>query len=295
MAWPTPNQVVNGAARELALISSDVSNVFTSTDKNIMLLGDLLNLLGQTLARQHPWSQLQREATVATIASAPSYAIPAGFLRLIDGTAWNRTQQLPPGISNPQDWQMLKAQTSGGLTSKVVRILGGALHLYETPTAAETFAYEYQSAYWVRDTIAAWATSTAYVEDALVYNYQGYVYACTDAGTSGGTPLSGTGVASDGVCSWIYLYPSTMAAPGTAESTDTSTDYLLFDYRLLVDGLKLEFMRRKGMDTTVAQQAYDATLSAMLGGDGFGAVLTLNGGRRFPYITPWNAPEGGYG
>lgn len=298
MAWPTPNQVVNAAARELGLISSNVSNVFASTDKNVILLTDLLNALGQTLARQHPWSQLQRETTVTTVASTASYPLPADFTRVIGGTAWNRSEQLPAIVGSPQDWQSIQAQTATGIVQKVLRIYGGALHLLDTPAAAETFAYEYQSKYWVRDTIATWANSTAYTAGALVSN-AGVVYTCTTGGTSAASPATGpsggsTGI-TDGTCVWDYSYPSVDAAPPTAETSDTSTDYLMFDLRALVSGLKLEFRRAKGLDTTSEQQAFDMALAAALGGNDMAPVLPLGGRPRALLLGVANAPERGYG
>lgn len=295
MAWPTPAQVVSAAALELGLVGATISNPFASTDKNVLQLNALLQKLGQDLARQHPWSQLQTQGSITTASGVASYPLPSGFLRLIDQTAWNRTEQLPMPSTGPQGWQQLKARTAGGLVNKVLRIYGGAIHLYETPTAAESIYFEYQTRFWVRDTIAAWATTTAYVEENLVRNSEGYVYECSQAGTSGAPgPFGPNNVANDGTVDWTYLYPSVDAAPPTAETSDTASDYLFFDYRLLVDGLKLSFRRHKGLDTTTEQQAYDASLASALGGDGVAPVLSLNAPRS-ALIGPGNAPEGGYG
>lgn len=302
MAWPTPAQVVNAAGQELGLISwtSPIADPFASTDKNVQQMNALLLKLGQDLARQHPWSQLQLEGSITTVSGVASYPLPTGFLRFVDGTAWNRTTQLPMPSTGPQGWQQVQARTSGGLVNKLMRVYGGAIHLYETPTAAETIYFEYQTGLWLRDTIPAWANNTAYSQNALVRTTTGHVLECISAGTSADSPAVAptcpfSGPQPDGTAIWENPYPSVDAAPPTGASSDTSTDYLYFDFRLLVDGLKLYFRRAKGLDTTAEQQAYDATLSAVLGGDGIAPVLSLNSGGGSALIGPGNAPEGGYG
>lgn len=299
MAWPTPAQVISAAGQELGLVSwtSPITDPFASTDKNIQQMNALLMRVGQDLARQHPWSQLQTEGSITTVSGVASYSLPSGFVRFIDSTAWNRTNRLPMPSAGPQSWQMLQARTSGGLVNKVMRVYGNAIHLYETPTAAESVYFEYQSKFWIRSAIAAWANSTAYTSGAIRSN-GGKVYTCITSGTSAASPNTGpSGTAAsitDGTAAWAYSYPSVDAAPPTDETSDTASDYLFFDFRLLVDALKLAFKRAKGLDTTTSQQEYDASLSAALGGDGVAPVLSLNPGGS-ALIGPGNAPEGGYG
>lgn len=299
MAWPTPAQVINAAGQELGLVSWDspITDPFASTDKNIQQMNALLQRVGQELARQHPWSQLQVEAGFSTASGVSTYTLPSGFLRFIDGTIWNRTNQLPVPSAAPQGWQQLQARTSGGLVNKVMRVYGNAIHLYETPTAVESIYVEYQTKFWIRSAISAWANNTAYTA-GMVRSNAGLVYTCTTSGTSAVSPATGpsgtgTGIA-DGTAVWAYLSPSVDSAPPTAETTDTATDYLFFDFRLLVDALKLHFKRHKGLDTTVEQQAFDASLAAARGGDGLAPVLSLSP-RYSTLLGPGNAPEGGYG
>lgn len=296
MAWPTPAQVVSAAARELGLISADVSDPFASTDVNIKQMSSMLNALGQELTRQHDWTQLHVSASFATVVGLDAYALPEGFVRMLDQSLWNGTAQQPLGLVSPQEWVRLNVMTSGGLTNKVARILGRTIKLFETPTAAETINYEYRSKYWARDAVAAWVGATAYVEGNICRN-GGLVYTCISTGTSAvsGGPAGTTSPVSDGSVIWAYSYPSVDAAPGTAEASDTASDYLLFDYRLLVTALKLRFRREKGLDTQSQQQDYEAALSAALGGDGAAPVLSLSPASGFPYLGVGNTPEGGYG
>lgn len=300
MAWPTPAQVINAAGQELGLISwaSPVSDPFASTDKNVLLMAALLQKEGQDLARRYAWTQLQIEGALTLMSGVSSYSLPGGFLRFISQTEWNRSAMLPVPSVGPQDWQMLQARTAGGLTSKVMRVYGNAVHFYETPTASESVYVEYQTAYWIRAAITAWANNTAYTAGAVRSN-AGLVYTCTTGGTSAVLPAtgpSGTGTGiTDGTCVWAYSYPSVYAAPPTNETSDTSTDYLFYDFRLLVDALKLAFRRHKGLDTTADQQDFDASLQAALGADFLAPVLSLTPSGGATLLGPGNAPEGGYG
>lgn len=87
-----------------------------------------------------------------------------------------------------------------------------------------------------------------------------------------------------------WVVPVGQTSP-TTEAPTANTDVLWFDRRLLVAGLTLRWMDAKGFDTTAAQRAYDAALSAAMGNDGAAPVLNLaspplQGGPRLP-DTDW--------
>lgn len=100
---------------------------------------------------------------------------------------------------------------------------------------------------------------------------------------------------SPGTGIWTYVGPSADAIPTTAAATTNAYDFLFFDFRVLVDGLKLFWRREKGLDTTTQQQDFDASLAAALGGDGFSGRLCLNQRRGPHLIGLGNVPEGDYG
>lgn len=150
MAWDTVANVVSDAAIELGLVSTAIANPFASPDANILRLLAFTKSLGQDLSRGYQWSQLEKTHTFSTADGTASYSLPADFVRLIDNTQWNRTQQLQlSGPANAQDWQLFKARSSTGVVYKWFRIFGDLFYIHPTPTAIETVAFEYVSSYWV--------------------------------------------------------------------------------------------------------------------------------------------------
>lgn len=219
MRTDTAANIINKVLLEQALATAAVSNVYTNTDGVVVQLRALLEALGQDLAALRPWTHLQQEHTLSTEAGTPSYALPSGYVGMVPQTHWNRSTDLPlVGPANPQTWQ--EAASSGAIanTNYLYRVKGNRLFLDPTPSAVESLAFEYASAYWV--------------------------------------------------------VPSGETAP-TAEAPSADTDTLWFDRRLLVAGLKLRWLEAKGFDTTAAQRAYDAALSAAMGNDGAHSVLSL--------------------
>jgi hypothetical protein len=69
-----------------------------------------------------------------------------------------------------------------------------------------------------------------------------------------------------------------------------------FDRRLLVCGIKRAWLRAKGLDSTAAEDDYQAALSVALGNDGAAPRLSLNGGGRLlRFLDGRNIPETGFG
>lgn len=159
--FETANAVLNDAAVELGLIPADLVDIYASTDPAIVQLRRLLRGLGRDLLRQYPWTHLQRTHTFTTVAGTDTYLLPADFQRMVDNTAWNRTQQMPlGGPYNAQGWQMLKARSASGAVWLNYRIVGNRLALHPTPGSADTLAYEYISDLWVGDELPAPAGPT---------------------------------------------------------------------------------------------------------------------------------------
>ena len=91
--------------------------------------------------------------------------------------------------------------------------------------------------------------------------------------------------------SWVRT-----AANAYADAPTAATDVVLFDPLLAVRALKLAFRREKGLDTTSAQQDFDASLAACRGDLIIGQTLSLVGGSDGPHLIDIrNLPETGYG
>lgn len=148
--WDTAANIINDAAVELGLYSADLTDPYDSTDANVVQLCRLLKSLGQKLAREHGWTHLEKSYTFPLVASTVAYDLPADFGRLIDGTYWNRTRQTPlVGPLSPQQWELLKAQSSSGTVDLMFRTFGNQVQFHPTPSSTDTIAYEYRSKWWV--------------------------------------------------------------------------------------------------------------------------------------------------
>jgi hypothetical protein len=108
---------------------------------------------------------------------------------------------------------------------------------------------------------------------------------------------SGFNIVFEYCSSW---WVSTIASPNVS-SSDTvvsSTDYVWFDPLLVVAGLKLDFLKAKGFDTTAAQQDFNAILESGKNADAPSPILSAT--RRFnpvidPLIGGQNIPVTGFG
>lgn len=145
------------------------SAVVGSSDTTVLQMLGLTQQEGQELANRHPWQRLTKEKTfTATATAAQSGAIPDDFDRIVNGSFWNRTQDnFITGPMSPQDWQAIQATVAPNVV-EAFRIRGNDLLITPTPTAGDTYAYEYVSTYWVGTAAGTAATSTEFVSDTDV-------------------------------------------------------------------------------------------------------------------------------
>lgn len=150
MHFDTAPNIINDALLELGLVDTAVSNVYSSSDANVIGMRALLKALGRRLVREYTWSALQRVATITTAVATESYALPSDFGSLIPSTQWNmETDQRLLGPLQSQGWRVLQSTTSVVGITYWHRLYGNAIHLYPVPTAEEGITYEYQSRFWV--------------------------------------------------------------------------------------------------------------------------------------------------
>lgn len=90
----------------------------------------------------------------------------------------------------------------------------------------------------------------------------------------------------------FWVVPTGQTVPTTSAPT-AITDTLWFDETLLVAGLKLAFLRAKGMPTADAQDEFNQAWGAIAGSDGAAPALSL-GGSPGPVLR-WHAPDTGWG
>jgi len=140
--------------------------VISSTSQQVRQLLSLANREGIALAKRHDWQNLQKETSfTATATTTQSGAIPSDFDRFINETMYNRTMQREVrGPISPQQWQ-LEVSTVASTIIEAFRRRGNDLLITPTPTAGDSYYYEYVSKNWCTDSsettdAAAWAVDT---------------------------------------------------------------------------------------------------------------------------------------
>lgn len=130
------------------------STVMGSTDPQVLQILALLEEEGTDLSGRGAWERLTHEATHTTVATVSQGAMTSiatnNFRYIVNNTFWDRTENLPVGVIDGQDWQAIKGF---GTTNPryQVRLRGGNLLADPTPTAGNTWAFEYVSWNWILD------------------------------------------------------------------------------------------------------------------------------------------------
>ena len=128
------------------------TSVSGSTDPQIRQVMALLDEEGNDLVSRGEWQALTFEATHTTVATESQGEIDSiasnGFDYIKNNTIWDRTETLPVLVIDGIDWQTEKgfAATSPRYQA---RIRGGELLSTPTPTAGNTWAFEYSSVNWI--------------------------------------------------------------------------------------------------------------------------------------------------
>lgn len=151
-AYETASAILSDTAVDLGL--GTLVTPYASTEAHVVQLRRLLTRVGRALTAAHPWLQCVKEATLTTVAGQAAYPLPADFLSLVDGTAWNRTNVAPLQAASPQAWAEAKARQATGASYAVLFRPGDTtLQLGPTVTlSGESLAYEYRSRLWARAT-----------------------------------------------------------------------------------------------------------------------------------------------
>lgn len=138
--------LVGKAAIRLGL--PEPSSIVGSTDPNSIILLEMAQEEGETLARRHEWQVLQTEHTFSTANGTSSYSLPSDLDRILKETVFNRTRRRRMmGDLSPQQWQETQASLVT-MVNPAFRIRGGAFLISPTPSATETVAYEYMTTKW---------------------------------------------------------------------------------------------------------------------------------------------------
>lgn len=157
---------IQDAADRLGIVRP--SSVIGSADQQVRQLLGLAQQEGKELARRHSWQALVKEKTfTATATETQSGALPSDFDRFVNGTFYNRTRnRVVEGPLNAREWQDYKASVTTVMFD-AYRVRGGSLLLAPTPTAGDSYAFEYLTTWWVATAAASttpaqatWAADT---------------------------------------------------------------------------------------------------------------------------------------
>lgn len=139
--------IIQSAADRIGIVRPSAG--IGSSDQQIRSLVALAQQEGRDLAARFNWQALTRETTfTATATAAQSGALPTGYDRIIRNGMWNRTRDnCVHGPMTAQDWQAIQATIAPSIVEGF-RIRGDSLLITPTPTAGDSYAFEYVSQYW---------------------------------------------------------------------------------------------------------------------------------------------------
>lgn len=192
------------------------------------------------------WWQLKKTYTFTTSLNVANYQLPGDFLRLLTGTQWSVTNQIPLAgpLSNARlafqtygvniatpfaGWQINGAQGYIVSTSPYTTRSSGYFQI--SPAGQDNvtqmvIAYTSSNYIWPQN----WATATAYSVGNIRTGINN-IYICTDAITTSATrPSVTSGSETDGDGQWtVYNEPYAITA---------DTDFVILDSSLFVEGMR---------------------------------------------------------
>lgn len=214
----------------------------------------LLKFIGEKLLEEPGgWFPLKRIYTFTTVTNQANYQLPGDFLRLLTGTQWSVTNQIP--LMGPLSNARLAFQTYGvNIATPFAgwQVNGAQGYIYNTVpytqkssgyfqisppgqdnTTQLAIAYTSNNYVWP----ANWVASTSYAAGAIVTGVNNMYYT-TAGGTSGSDrPDWATGSDDDGTVTWsVYHEPYTITA---------DTDFVLLDSDLFVEGMRWAWYQSK--------------------------------------------------
>jgi len=207
----------------------------------------------QLLDEPNGWWQLKRIYTFTTSTGVSNYQLPGNFLRLLTGTQWGVTNQIP--LAGPLTNARLAFQTYGvNIATPFAgwQVNGNQGYIFNTSPYTQRSSGYFQIspagqddttqlaiAYTAGDYVwpANWVAGTTYAAGAIVTGVNN-IYFTAAGGVAGATrPDWTSGSDSDGTVTWtVYNEPY----PVTAD-----TDFVLLDAELFIEGIRHAWFEAK--------------------------------------------------
>lgn len=166
------NTIVQDVARELRIpVPTAVEG---STDYNVAQIARMVAKECRELARGFDWQFLVKEQTFSALnQETQTGMVPTDFLRFVPDTFYNRTRKRAlVGPLTPQEWQVNKSLTATVVVD-AFRQRGDDILVIPSPTAGDTFAFEYVSKFFVSLDGGDTYTSDTFTDDSDVVAFDG--------------------------------------------------------------------------------------------------------------------------
>ena len=251
-------------------------------------------IASQLLDYPDGWAQLKRIHTFTTATGVANYQLPGDYLRLLTGTEWCVTNQIP--LAGPLSNARLAFQTYGvniatpfagfqingaqGYTVRTSPYTQKSAGYFQISPAGQddvtqnVIAYTSSNWCWPTD----WVTATSYSLGAKVAGINN-MYICTDAITSSATrPSVTSGSETDGDGQWtVYQEPY---------PPSVDTDFVLLDDELFIEGLRWAWYRSKKQDYGQEKKDWEISVRSSLGRQN--GTIALNAG--YDTTANWDWP-----
>ena len=136
--------------------------IIGTTNKQVEQIYALLEEEGNDLSGRGSWQTLTLEAVHTTVAAESQGDITdiadTGFRYIKNDTIWDRTENLPVLVIDGPDWQAEKGFAATAPRYRA-RIRSGEMIVTPTPTAGNTWAFEYVTWNWINRNSKQYFTS----------------------------------------------------------------------------------------------------------------------------------------
>lgn len=159
------------AADEIGL--QQPTSIVSNAGSNERKLLRYAQSIGHRLMKLYPWQILRAEVTFTSVAQALQTSIlPSDWDRMIPETFWDRSNnRLIAGPIGPVQWQGLQGNSTYlEYNNSKFALRGSNIYIVPTPSAGDTYAYEYIKNTWAAASGGAAQTAFAADTDTTVFD-----------------------------------------------------------------------------------------------------------------------------